>query len=92
VNADVVVRDLYKTQRSRPLVQFVTSMPAVRIPAVVGEGGLEPLPLPAEIPIYLQVRSVSFQFSPTRYLRFRSQVLTASRVIAPFPIRSVQHA
>jgi hypothetical protein len=43
VNADVVVRDLYKTQRSRPLVQFVTSMPAVRIPAVVGEGGLEPL-------------------------------------------------
>jgi len=43
--------------------------------------GFEPLPLSAEIPFDLQVRSGSFRFIPARYLRFRSRVLTASRVI-----------
>src|SRR5271166_3065048 len=46
----------------------------------VGEGGLEPLSLPAETPSDLQVHSVSFRFSPARYLRFCFRVLTASRV------------
>src|SRR5580693_3097644 len=33
------------------------------------------------MPLDLQVRSVSVRFSPVRYLRFRSRVLTASRRI-----------
>jgi hypothetical protein len=41
--------------------------------------GFEPLLLPVEIPFDLQVHSVSFRFSPARYLRFRSRVLTASK-------------
>ena len=43
--------------------------------------GFEPLPLAAEMPYDLQVRSVSFQFSPARYLRFCFRVLTASRAL-----------
>jgi hypothetical protein len=42
--------------------------------------GFEPQPRPGEMPIYLQVRSVSFRFSPVRYLRLCFRVLTASRV------------
>jgi hypothetical protein len=41
--------------------------------------------LPAEIPLDLQIRSVSFRFVPARYLRFRSRVLTASRAATDFP-------
>jgi hypothetical protein len=42
--------------------------------------GFETQLLPGEILSDLQVHSVSFQFSPGRYQRFRSRVLTASRV------------
>jgi hypothetical protein len=54
--------------------------------------GIEPACLPGNLPSERLFSSVSFRFSPSRYLRFLSRVLTASRVIAPFPIRSVQHA
>ena len=54
--------------------------------------GIEPAALPGLLPSELPVRDVSFRFNTARYLRFLSRVLTASRVIAPFPIRSVQHA
>src|ERR1700751_471558 len=43
--------------------------------------GFEPLPRPAEIRADLYGRSVSVQFSPARYLRFRSRHLTASRAV-----------
>jgi hypothetical protein len=43
--------------------------------------GFEPLLLPAEIRFELPVRSVSVRLTPARYLRFRSRVLTASRVV-----------
>ena len=42
--------------------------------------GIEPVSLPGNMPSELQIRSVSVRFSPTRYLRFRSRVLTPSRV------------
>jgi hypothetical protein len=41
--------------------------------------GIEPAALPGLLPSELPVRYVSFPFSPARSLRFRSQVLTASR-------------
>jgi len=44
--------------------------------------GIEPGCLPAETPSDLQVGSVSVRFSPARYLRFCSRVLTASRAVA----------
>ena len=42
--------------------------------------GIEPLPDQAIGSSELQVHSISFRFSPARYLRVRSRVLTASRV------------
>jgi hypothetical protein len=33
------------------------------------------------MPVHLRFRSVSVRFSPARYLRFRSRVLTASREV-----------
>ena len=45
--------------------------------------GFEPQLLTAEIPFDLQVHSVSFRFSPARYLRIYSRVLTASRRQSP---------
>jgi hypothetical protein len=42
-------------------------------------GGNQPERLPGFLPFDLSVRFVSFRFSPVRYLRFRFQVLTASR-------------
>lgn len=50
--------------------------------------GIETDALPGNMPSELQVHSVSFQFSPARYLRFHSQVLTASRGSSPMPSRS----
>jgi hypothetical protein len=47
--------------------------------------GIEPDALPGNMPSELQFRSVSFRFSPARYLRFRSRVLTASRAVATAP-------
>jgi hypothetical protein len=41
--------------------------------------GIKPDALPGKMHPDLPVRYVSFQFSPVRYLRFRSRVLTASR-------------
>jgi hypothetical protein len=49
--------------------------------ALVELRGFEPPRLPGKTPVYLRFRSVSFQFSPARYLRFCSRVLTASRAI-----------
>jgi len=37
--------------------------------------GIEPEPLPGKIQSELPVRSISIQFSPARYLRFRFRVL-----------------
>jgi hypothetical protein len=48
--------------------------------SVVELPGIEPAALPGLLPSELPVRSVSVRFVPVRYLRFRSQVLTASRV------------
>jgi hypothetical protein len=53
-----------------------------------GEGGLEPLLLPAEMASELQVHSESFPLSPARYLRFRSRALTASRAVTNFHART----
>jgi hypothetical protein len=50
---------------------------------VVEPPGIEPDGLPGNMPSELPVRYVSFQFSPARYLRFRFQVLTGSRVNNP---------
>ena len=47
---------------------------------VVELPGIEPELLPGIMPSELLFRYVSFRFSPARYLRFRSRVLTASRV------------
>ncbi len=44
--------------------------------------GIEPDALPGLLPPELGFGCVSFQFSSTRYLRFRSRVLTASRASA----------
>ena len=52
--------------------------------------GFEPPGSTAEMRSELQVRSVSFQFSPARYLRFRFRVLTASR--AADSVRSLINA
>ena len=71
--------------------QLTRIRPLLGIPRVELRG-FEPLRLPAEIQFDLQVRSISVRFSPAGYLRFCFRVLTASRVIAPFLIRSVQHA
>jgi hypothetical protein len=46
--------------------------------------GFEPRTEPAEMPFDLQVRYVSFRFSPARYLWFCSRVLTASRAVNHF--------
>jgi hypothetical protein len=54
-------------------------MPATCPDFAVELKGFEPPPLPAEIPPALQVRFISFQFVPARYLRFCFRVLTASR-------------
>jgi hypothetical protein len=43
--------------------------------------GIEPDALPGNLPAELSVRSVSFRFSTSRYLRFRFRVLTASRAV-----------
>jgi hypothetical protein len=53
---------------------------ATLVAARVQLRGFEPLPLPAEMPLDLHVRSDSFRFSPVRYLRFCFRVLTASRL------------
>ena len=42
--------------------------------------GIEPESLPGVLHSELRFRYISFQFSPIRYLRFCSRVLTASRV------------
>ncbi len=47
---------------------------------LVEQPGIEPASLPGNMPSELQLRFISFQFSPGRYQRFRSRVLTASRV------------
>jgi hypothetical protein len=44
--------------------------------------GIEPVVLPGVLPSELQFHYVPFRFSTSRYLRFRSRVLTASRVVA----------
>jgi hypothetical protein len=44
--------------------------------------GIEPDALPELLPSELPVRYVSFRFSSARYVRFRSRVMTASRVVA----------
>jgi len=46
----------------------------------VGLPGIEPAALQGIMPSDLQVHSVSVRFSPARYLRFCSRVLTASSV------------
>ena len=43
--------------------------------------GIEPAYLPGNLPAELPFRSTSVRFSPVRYLRFRSRVLTASRAV-----------
>jgi hypothetical protein len=43
--------------------------------------GIEPDALPGLLPSELLFRYISFQFSPARYLRLRSRVLTASRAV-----------
>ena len=40
--------------------------------------GIEPAARPGNMSSELQVHSISFRFSPARYLRFRSRVLTPS--------------
>jgi hypothetical protein len=45
--------------------------------------GIETDALPGNMAPDLPVRSISDQFSPARYLRFRFRALTASRVITP---------
>ena len=51
------------------------------LPFLVELPGIEPDALPGLLPSELPFRSVSFRFSPARYLRFRSRVLTASRAV-----------
>ena len=43
------------------------------------------------MPVYLHVRSVSFRFSPVRYLRFCFQFLTASRLLATSPFKLARY-
>jgi hypothetical protein len=43
--------------------------------------GIEPASLRGNMPSELPVRSISVRFNPSRYLRFRSRVLTASRAV-----------
>lgn len=52
-----------------------------------GAKGNRTPPMTRKMPVYLHVRSVSFLFSPVRYLRFCSQVLTASRLLATSPFK-----
>ena len=49
--------------------------------------GIEPDALRGIMHSELPVRSISFRFSPVRYLRLRSRVLTASRAVitCPYP-------
>ena len=58
-------------------VRTATSMFSVELP------GIETDALPGNMPSELPVRSISFRFSPARYLRFRSRVLMASRAVSP---------
>ncbi len=63
-------------------------LPSVNSPAATGcvfsveLPGIETDALPGNMPSELRFRSVSVPFSPVRYLRFRSRVLTASRALA----------
>jgi hypothetical protein len=50
------------------------------LPFLVELPGIEPAALPGKIASDLPVRSVSFRLSTSRYLQFRSRVLTSSRV------------
>ena len=43
--------------------------------------GIEPDALPGNMHSELHVRSISFRFNPSRYLRFCSRILTASRAV-----------
>jgi hypothetical protein len=52
---------------------------------VVELPGIEPASLPGKMPSELRFRYVSFRFSPARYLRVCTRLLTASRVDTPFP-------
>jgi hypothetical protein len=67
-----------------PELVALTSTFSVELP------GIEPELLPGKMPSDLPVRSVSFRFSPARYLWFRSRVLTASRAVT-YRIDLVSH-
>src|SRR5882757_5282439 len=49
--------------------------------SVVELPGIEPACLPGNLLAERQFHSASFRFSPARYLRLRSRVLTASRAV-----------
>jgi hypothetical protein len=53
--------------------------------------GIEPDALPGKMHPDLPVRYFSFRFSPVRYLRSHSRVLTASRAVT-YPIDLVSHS
>jgi hypothetical protein len=67
-------RQVLMKKENWPELTFLTSVFPVELP------GIEPDALPGLLACELRFRYVSFQFSPARYLRFPSRVLTASRV------------
>jgi len=66
---------LLRRRRPTSSALTLTSVLFVELP------GIEPDALPGLLPYELRFRSVSVPFSPVRYLRFRSRVLTASSAV-----------
>jgi hypothetical protein len=70
-----------KCEVKRKQARTLQSWPAVFL---VELPGIEPASLPGDIHAELQLRYISIQLSPARYLWFRFRVLTASRAATDF--------
>jgi hypothetical protein len=72
------VKRAFRSVRSRTVARrHLETASELQFPG--GAKGIRTPPSAAEILLDLQFRCVSFRFSPARYLRLRSRVLTASR-------------
>ena len=75
VPVDPNVGEMFMEKENWPELVALTSIFSVELP------GIEPAALPGLLPSDLPVRYVSMRLSTSRYLRIRSQVLTASRAL-----------
>jgi hypothetical protein len=81
LNSNSSLKVVIRPQRAADLRPFVVELP-----------GIEPDALPGNMPSELLFRYVSVRYSPARYLRFRSRVLTASRAVNyPINLLSASH-